>query len=90
MSISSIGVIDERVRNSESGIAIFNGRRRGGKRGSLDAVFADTFETVKAIKRRDINYICTLNRKMSDLEILSKLDAASTSATGVIDFVSYQ
>lgn len=85
MSRSSIEIIADRARNSEFGIAVFNGRRNGGERGSLDAVFANTYETARAIKRRDINYICTLNSKMSDAEILSKLEAAEAKAnSGVL------
>jgi hypothetical protein len=74
MSISTPELIAERVLPN-SPIAIFNGKRCGGK-GELDAVFADTYDTQQAIKINDPDYICTLKAEIGRNEILNKLYAA--------------
>ena len=69
MAISTISIIKGRVLDSASPIAIFSGKKVGGKGGSLDAVFANTVECKRMIKNRNIHYICTLDSKMKEDDI---------------------
>lgn len=77
MSISSIKVITDRVMNGKP-LAIFDARRVDLKaeKGRLDAVFADTVECKRLIKTSNPYYICTVDKKMGEKEVINALKVA--------------
>jgi hypothetical protein len=83
MSISDNQIILGRVMSGSSPIALFNGLRlndvsRRVKTGQLDAVFANTVKTVNEINNHDINYIMTIDSRMTEKEIKGAISAASS------------
>ncbi len=79
LKVATVAQIKERVLNSKSGIAVFSDN------GKLKSCFADTIDCIKAIKKRDVNYLFTLHKQMSIDEVDDRLSRAVKSLKLDID-----
>lgn len=76
MSVASIATIKDRVMNGRSTLAIFNARRLNPSkhRGTLNAVFANTVECHRWIKKHGA--LCIVSHTMGDQAVEDALQTA--------------